>query len=46
MARWLGLPGTKVTVAAGRKARVKTLEIGGDPGALETLVAARVQALD
>jgi uncharacterized protein (TIGR00251 family) len=46
VARWLGLPGTKVAVAAGRKARVKILEIGGDPGALETLVAARVQALD
>jgi uncharacterized protein YggU (UPF0235/DUF167 family) len=46
VARWLGLPGTKVTVAAGRKARVKVLEIDGDPGALEALVAARVQALD
>ena len=45
VARWLGLPGTKVTVAAGHTARVKTLEISGDAGALEALVAACVEAL-
>jgi uncharacterized protein (TIGR00251 family) len=45
VAQWLGLPGTRVAVAHGHKARLKTLEIGGDPGALEALLAARVEAL-
>jgi uncharacterized protein YggU (UPF0235/DUF167 family) len=34
-----------VAVARGHKSRVKTLEIGGDPGTLAKLVAERVAAL-
>lgn len=45
VARWLGLPQAQVTVARGRKSRVKMLEIGGEPGVLEKLLAARVEAL-
>jgi uncharacterized protein (TIGR00251 family) len=45
VAKWLGVPGRTVVVARGHKSRVKTLEIEGDPGTLEMLVAARVQAL-
>jgi uncharacterized protein YggU (UPF0235/DUF167 family) len=45
VAEWLGLPKTRVTVARGGKSRVKTLDIGGDPGELEPLVAARIAAL-
>jgi uncharacterized protein YggU (UPF0235/DUF167 family) len=45
VARWLGVPGGKVRVARGHKSRIKTLEIGGDPGMLEALLAARVEAL-
>jgi hypothetical protein len=45
VAGWLGVPGRTVRVARGHKSRVKTLEIGGAPGVLEELVAARVRAL-
>ncbi len=45
VAEWLGLPGRQVAVARGHKSRLKMLEIGGEPGALEKLVAARVAAL-
>jgi uncharacterized protein (TIGR00251 family) len=45
VARWLGLPPKQVAVARGHKSRVKMLEIGGEPGALQALVAARVGAL-
>jgi uncharacterized protein (TIGR00251 family) len=45
VAKWLGVPSAQVAVAHGHKSRVKTLEIGGDPGDLEALVAARVEAL-
>jgi uncharacterized protein (TIGR00251 family) len=45
VARWLGVPGRTVAVARGHKSRVKTLEIGGDPGTLAQLVAERVAAL-
>jgi uncharacterized protein YggU (UPF0235/DUF167 family) len=45
VAKWLGLPGSRVTVAKGYKSRVKMLEIGGDPSVLEELVAARIAAL-
>ncbi len=45
VARWLGLPARQVAVARGHKSRVKMLEIGGEPRALEALVAARVDAL-
>ncbi len=45
VAQWLGLAGSQVTVARGHKSRVKMLEIGGEPGVLEKLVAARIAAL-
>ena len=45
VAKWLGVPGSTVAVARGHKSRVKTLEIDGELGALEALVAERVQAL-
>jgi uncharacterized protein YggU (UPF0235/DUF167 family) len=45
VAGWLGLPAGQVAVARGHKSRVKMLEIGGEPGVLEKLVAARVAAL-
>lgn len=45
VAEWLGLAGRQVTVARGHKSRVKMLEIGGEPGVLEKLVAARIAAL-
>ena len=45
VAQWLGVAKTRVTVARGGKSRVKTLDIGGEPGELETLIAARVAAL-
>jgi hypothetical protein len=45
VARWLGLPVRQVAVARGHKSRVKTLQIGGEPGALASLVAARVDLL-
>lgn len=45
VARWLGLPKTRVTVGLGGKSRVKTLDIDGKPDALEPLIAARVAAL-
>jgi len=45
VAQWLGLARTRVTVARGHTSRVKTLAIGGEPRALEALVAARVAAL-
>jgi hypothetical protein len=45
VARWLGLARTRVTVAQGGKSRLKTLAIGGAPGELEALLAARIAAL-
>jgi uncharacterized protein (TIGR00251 family) len=45
VAEWLGLPGRQVAVVRGHKSRLKMLEIGGEPGVLEKLVAARVAAL-
>jgi uncharacterized protein (TIGR00251 family) len=45
VALWLGLPASQVAVARGHTSRVKTLQIGGDPGALEALLARRVDAL-
>jgi uncharacterized protein len=45
VAKWLGLPRAQVAVVRGHKSRVKMLEIGGEPGVLEKLLAARVEAL-
>ena len=44
VAQWLGLAKSRVSVAQGTKSRVKTLNIQGEPGELETLIAARVAA--
>jgi hypothetical protein len=45
VAKWLGVGGRSVSLARGHKSRIKMLEIAGDPGTLEALVAARVAAL-
>jgi uncharacterized protein (TIGR00251 family) len=45
VARWLGVARTSVTVAAGGKSRIKTLDISGEPGELVALIAARMTAL-
>jgi uncharacterized protein YggU (UPF0235/DUF167 family) len=45
VAEWLGLARTRVSIAQGGKSRIKTLAIGGAPGELEPLIAARVGAL-
>ena len=42
VADWLGVPKRSVSVASGGKARIKTLEIAGDPPALERLLRARL----
>jgi uncharacterized protein YggU (UPF0235/DUF167 family) len=44
VAQWLGVAKTRVTVAAGSKSRVKTLDIDGAQDELEGLIAARVAA--
>jgi uncharacterized protein len=45
VAKWLGVPGSAVAVVRGHKSRVKTLELAGDPGTLDELLAGRVAAL-
>lgn len=45
VARWLGLPRTKVSVSAGAKSRIKTLAVAGDPLFLEPLVALKLHNL-
>ena len=42
VARWLGVAKGRVSVAAGDKARVKTVEIAGDPLELQARVKARL----
>jgi len=44
VAQWLGLARTRVAVTHGGKSRVKTLNIDGEPGELEALIAARTAA--
>ncbi|HWB45331.1 MAG TPA: DUF167 family protein [Hyphomicrobiaceae bacterium] len=44
LARWLGIAKGRVSVAAGDKARTKTVEIAGDPRELQALVKARLAA--
>jgi uncharacterized protein (TIGR00251 family) len=46
IAQWLGVAKTRVTVAQGGKARLKTLGIDGRPEDLEPLIAARIAALE
>jgi uncharacterized protein YggU (UPF0235/DUF167 family) len=45
VAQWLGLARTRVTVAAGGKSRIKTLDIGGEPRELEARIAGRLADL-
>jgi uncharacterized protein YggU (UPF0235/DUF167 family) len=46
VAQWLGIARTRVAVAQGGKARVKTLHIAGEPAELEALISARVGAFE
>jgi uncharacterized protein YggU (UPF0235/DUF167 family) len=45
VAQWLGLAKTRVRIARGGKSRIKTIDISGPSGELETLLAARIAAL-
>lgn len=45
VAEWLGIPKSRVEVAAGAKARVKTLTVAGDAAELERRLAERIAAL-
>ena len=42
LAEWLGVARTSVSLAAGGKSRLKTLEVAGDPAVLEILLRARL----
>ena len=42
VAKALGVPKSAVTIAAGETARIKTLEISGDPAKLETALEALI----
>jgi len=42
MADWLGVPRTSVSLAAGGKSRLKTLDVVGEPLALERLMRMRL----
>jgi uncharacterized protein len=46
LAKWLGIAKTSVSLAAGGKSRLKTLEVAGEPTALERLLRARLGELD
>ena len=46
VAQWLGVAKSQVTVAGGSKSRVKVLAIDGAPDDLQTLIAARIAALE
>ena len=45
VAEWLGVPKTSVSLGAGSKSRLKTLDVAGEPCALERLVRARLGEL-
>jgi uncharacterized protein YggU (UPF0235/DUF167 family) len=45
VADWLGVPKSRVEVAAGGRSRIKMLAIAGDAAELERLIAQRVAAL-
>ena len=45
VAQWLGLAKSACDGGPGGKSRIKTLDIDGEPGELEALIAARVAAL-
>ena len=41
-AEWLGVPKSAVEVVGGLKSRVKTLEVRGDPGQIQSCLSERV----
>lgn len=43
VARWLGVPKRSVSLVAGGKSRVKTLQIAGDPATLDRLLRERTE---
>jgi len=45
IAKWLRLPPSSVTVAAGGKSRLKQIAIDGEPAALATLISTKLAAL-
>jgi uncharacterized protein len=45
LAKWLGIAKTSVSLAAGGKARLKTLQVAGEPAALEKLLRTRLAEL-
>ena len=45
VAEWLGVPRTSVSLGAGGKSRLKTLDVAGEPLALERLMRARLGEL-
>jgi uncharacterized protein YggU (UPF0235/DUF167 family) len=45
LAKWLGIARTSVSLAAGGKSRLKTLQIAGEPAAVESLLRARLGEL-
>jgi uncharacterized protein YggU (UPF0235/DUF167 family) len=45
VAEWLGVAKGSVSVSAGGKARVKTVEVAGDPARLAALIATRLREL-
>jgi uncharacterized protein YggU (UPF0235/DUF167 family) len=45
VADWLGLAKSRVRVVQGHKSRTKMLDLAGEPGEIEALVAMRVAAL-
>jgi uncharacterized protein YggU (UPF0235/DUF167 family) len=45
VAEWLDLSKSSVTVAAGGKSRIKTVEVAGEPARLAALIEARLARL-
>ena len=45
VADWLGLARSRARVVQGHKSRTKTLDLAGEPGEIDALVARRVAAL-
>jgi uncharacterized protein YggU (UPF0235/DUF167 family) len=45
IAKWLGVPASKVTVSHGANSRLKQVAIEGDAVMLSALIAARIVAL-
>ncbi|MGD9867920.1 MAG: DUF167 domain-containing protein [Hyphomicrobiales bacterium] len=45
LARWLGLPPSRVSLRSGGSSRLKTFEIAGDAAALEATLAERLRGI-